>query len=205
METRITDELTAMNAIKENFLTKSGWVLSYMTRRSIDAEETPLAWWSYPALTFLKERLNKSMTVFEYGCGYSTLWMAKKCSKVYSVESDAAWYERMKMVIPGNVEIIHRPQESFASEISTDERHAKAYDVVIIDGADRVNCAKQCEYGLKDDGVIIFDNCGTRWKEGFEYLMERGWRRIIFQGLAPICTYEVRTAILYRPNNCFKI
>lgn len=201
METRITDEAHAMEALGRDFLSKSGWLISYMTRRAVDADEKPLPWWSYPFIEFLKTKIKKDMRVFEFGCGYSTLWLASKTSEVHSVESDRLWFERMIPVIPENVTLLHREGDDFAGELLK----YTGFDIIVIDGADRVNCAKIAPRALKEDGVIIFDNFGTRWAEGFRYLEALGFRRIIFDGLAPICTYAVRTAILYRTNNCFNI
>jgi protein-L-isoaspartate O-methyltransferase len=40
----------------------------------------------------LERRLNKTLSVFEYGSGYSTLFYARCARSVISVEYDQAWY-----------------------------------------------------------------------------------------------------------------
>ena len=42
----------------------------------IDKNSNPLPWVTYGFIDFISERLNKSIDVFEYGSGNSTLWYA---------------------------------------------------------------------------------------------------------------------------------
>jgi hypothetical protein len=34
-------------------------------------------------------------SVFEWGSGWSTIWLAERCARVVSMESDLAWHERI--------------------------------------------------------------------------------------------------------------
>ena len=82
----------------------------------------------------------------------------------------------------------------------------KEFDVVVIDGRERVQCAKNCIQALKDDGVIIWDNSDrTEYQEGYDFFDAIGFKKIDFNGLGPIGNKEWRTTIYYRSNNCFNI
>ena len=55
-------------------------------RRS--AMEMELPWFLYGAIDFLQEFLQREMEVFEFGSGGSTLFFARRCARVESVEED---------------------------------------------------------------------------------------------------------------------
>jgi len=80
------------------------------------------------------------------------------------------------------------------------------FDVVIIDGRERVQCAKNCLKSLKNNGVIIWDNSDeSQYTEGFDYLTIKGFKKIDFEGMGPIGYTKWRTSIYYRDDNCFDI
>lgn len=51
-----------------------------------------IPWLVFSCISFLDEWLSKSMSIFEYGSGGSTLYFAEKAGSIVSVEHDAAWY-----------------------------------------------------------------------------------------------------------------
>lgn len=52
-------------------------------------------WLTFGAIDFLESRLDKSMRVFEYGCGGSTIFFASRAGQVCAVEHDARWSRRV--------------------------------------------------------------------------------------------------------------
>ena len=72
-------------------LRKLGWFRSVREKRSVDATGAPLPWFTYPAIEFISERLKPTQVVYEYGCGGSTVWFARHCDKIYSVEHIEEW------------------------------------------------------------------------------------------------------------------
>ena len=56
-----------------------------------DLAGNPLPWMSLPAIDFLKERVPNDIFVFEYGCGYGSIWWAKRARKVVSIEHNKEW------------------------------------------------------------------------------------------------------------------
>ena len=53
-------------------LSSLGWYYATENGMVLDEEKHPMPWYSYSAVYFLKERLNKNMAVFEFGSGFST-------------------------------------------------------------------------------------------------------------------------------------
>jgi hypothetical protein len=75
---------------------------------------------------------------------------------------------------------------------------------VVIDGRDRVNCARNCVPALKPDGVVVWDNVERdEYAEGLRFLAESGFRRLDFAGMPPGLVEKTRTAVLYRAANVF--
>jgi hypothetical protein len=72
-----------------------------------------MPWISFSAIRFITRFVKPEMVVFEYGSGGSTIFWAKHCSKVFSVEHDLDWYQKMKNEISrlgiSNVEYILAP------------------------------------------------------------------------------------------------
>ena len=73
------------------------------SQSNIDSEACPLVdekpWITFSSIEFLEKILTKDMIVYEYGTGGSTLFFAKRAKKVYSVEHDKEWFERVSKVI----------------------------------------------------------------------------------------------------------
>jgi len=55
-----------------------------------------LPWITYDAIDFLDALLTRSMTVFEYGSGGSTLWLSMRVGQLYSVEHEKTWGQRVR-------------------------------------------------------------------------------------------------------------
>src|SRR5437763_7490952 len=58
------------------------------------AEKVPL--FAIGAIQFLESYLTKADRVFEYGCGFSTVWLAKRVGAIISVDDDPIWYDRIR-------------------------------------------------------------------------------------------------------------
>lgn len=188
---------------KSGPLRDDGWFRSFKEEASVDANGNPIPWITYPAIEFLKKRIKKEMSVFEYGCGGSTLWWASMVNEVISIEHEKSWYQRILPTIPNNVSIEYVPLE-YGGEYSRQILNYKdRFDIVVIDGRDRVNCGFNTVDALKHDGVIIWDNSDQKeYEEGYQFLLNNGFKKIEFIGLAPIVNWKAETGIFYRHDNC---
>lgn len=188
------------------YLERIGWVRSVQKKMPMDREGKPLPWITYPAIIFLKQRIASHFRVFEFGSGNSTLWWSSLVKSVVSCEHDKKWFTRMKEVMPANVEYIHRELEYDGEYCRTVMAYPAEFDILVIDGRDRINCAKNGIAALKEGGVVLWDNSNReKYAEGYGYLAENGFRRLDFYGLGPINVREWCTSIFYRKENCLEL
>jgi predicted O-methyltransferase YrrM len=162
----------------------------------------PIPWITYPSIQFIEPRLRPEMSVFEYGSGFSTQWWAKRVQRVVSCEHDREWYERTRAGVPGNVQMIHasREQHEYSNQIL---KYSNEFDVIVIDGRDRVLCAQNSVAALKPTGVILWDNAErAEYQPGCQSLLQQGFRRVDFWGLSPMVIWENMTSLFYRDGNC---
>ena len=80
------------------------------------------------------------------------------------------------------------------------------YDVVVIDGRDRVNCLKHALERLTPSGVVLLDDSHRpRYAAAHEHAREAGFRSLRLQGLKPRGREIDETTIFYRDGNCLGI
>lgn len=176
-------------------------------KKPLDMHGQAQPWFTYGFMAFLKERINDGMSVFEFGSGNSTLWFSKYGCKLVSVEHDLAWFNAMKdqLVSHPNVEYLHRDLENgtYAKEITN---YSGIFDIIVLDGRDRVNCCLNSLGALKEKGVVIWDNSDREeYAEGYQFLKSNDFKRIDFHGLGPINSRAWCTSIFYREENCLNI
>jgi len=115
---------------------------------------------------FLFSFLDKSKRVLEWGSGYSTIAIAERCAEVQSIEHDKAWVDKMADSIPGNAKVhyVKRNSEEAPGDDGTMENYynyvlfAKTlgkFDVILVDGRARVQCAKLAVKLLNEGGTIL--------------------------------------------------
>jgi hypothetical protein len=203
---RETTKLLALREFrnKASYLETVGWFESHFSRMAVDRECKPIPWLTYPSIAFLGQRLNKNLNLFEYGSGNSTLWWADHVSQVTSCEHDRSWYDKIAPRLPSNAQYIYSELGSGYSSVIS--QYDSEFDVVVIDGRERVQCARNALSALNRGGVIIWDNSDReKYLPGIHALQEAGFRRIDFYGMVPIATFESCTSIFYRSENCFDI
>lgn len=129
-----------------------------------------MPWYTLPALKWLKQQDTKSWKVFEYGCGYSTIWWRLNCSLLKSIDSDRNWSKAM-----GAWHI-----SSKESYIEGAIIHPDKWDCIIVDGVDREECTAFCLPYLEKGGVLIIDNYDSEnYDIGKTEEILRGWPVVI--------------------------
>lgn len=186
-------------------MNRRGWFGSVVSGRPQDGNGNPLPWFTYPSIDFLRERVPADAKVFEYGMGASTLWWSKIAGKVCSVEHHKGWFDTISVHLPENVspELCDLRTEEYVNAV---ERPSESFDIIVIDGRRRVECARRCPNALSERGVIVWDNSERQgYNEGHAFLRSKGFRRIEFYGFGPVAGHEWCTSIFYRENNCLGI
>jgi hypothetical protein len=199
-------DLAVLRLVREGYLVDSGWVESTQTLRAADATGAPIPWMTYAFVEFLEGRLRPDFSVFEFGTGQSTLYFAPRVARLVGVECNRDWYDSLRGGIPDSV-TLHFCEQSVGGDYCRMARGAGGgFDLVVVDGRDRVNCMKQSLDALTDRGVMILDDsCRERYAEGRAYLTARGYRCLDFWGLAPIKNVKSCTSVFYRQGNCLQI
>lgn len=188
------------------YMQEYGWLESCKTGLSIDSRNKGLPWITYSAMEFLQKRIKKDMHVLEYGCGGSTFWWAERVTEIISIEHDKKWYEKIKKGILPNVKLVWLNLVYGGDYSAYVLKYRQYFDIVVIDGRDRVNCLRNSLNALKDDGIVLFDNTDREeYKEAYDLLSQKGFRELEFVGLAPCVSFKSKTSIYYRQNNCFEI
>jgi predicted O-methyltransferase YrrM len=123
-----------------------------------------------------------------------------------AVEHDAQWARRISAEAPANASVQHVPLDDGGEYARNALAHGTLFDVVVIDGRDRIRCVPTAVQALRPAGVIVFDNTDRpQYLEGDRALSGAGFRRIDFVGMAPVIDYKTQTSVYYRPDNCLGI
>lgn len=191
---------------KNSYLRKIGWLDSFKAKVPINIEGEAIPWFTYSAISFLDKRVDNDLSIFEFGNGNSTLWWAGKVKSVISCEHDLSWFKKIESKVPKNVKIMHIDFERNGEYCRSILKYEKKFDLVVVDGRDRVNCAKHSVEALTHNGVIVWDNTNrTRYAEGCRFLLDDGFKKLDFDGMSPLNYHNSCTSVFYRQDNCLGI
>ena len=190
----------------KGYLNSIGWFTAFDQKQAVDGEGNALPWVTYSFIDFIRDRINKTQHIFEYASGSSTIFYAERAGKVTSVEHDQGWFDKVKGTSPANAEMIfcalQRDGEYARKAALLDQK----FDIIIVDGRDRVNCCKYSLAALSPDGVIVLDDSEREVYEPARALLkDKGFKEISFSGISPGLFYEKATSVFYKENNCLNI
>ncbi len=190
----------------QGYLRERGWFESALMKQSVNKDNSPLIWCTYPFIDFISARLKNDMSVFEYGCGNSTLWFSEKVKKIDSVEHNRKWFERINSLKPGNSNVVLKEESDPEGYAKAVRESNERYDIIFIDGIERNKCIKYSIDSLKSGGIIILDNSERKdYSESFSFLKDAGFKNIDFFGISPIVNCTSCTTIFYKSDNCLGI
>jgi hypothetical protein len=191
------DAVTRLLPPGTNMLETSGWLQSLQAGRPVDRQGAPIPWMNYGAIDFIGAKITADMRVFEWGAGFSSLWFAKHVKEVISIEENVAWYRELKPQLPSNVALMCLPaRDDYVRAIRTTTGE---FDVIVIDGVHRNECASESISRLSANGMVVFDNSdGSDYDSSMAMFNQAGFLRIDFWGLIPSYLYKNCTSILFR-------
>ena len=165
---------------------------SRQEQRGVDKDGRPVPWYTFAAIEYLSSLDWSNQTVFEYGCGQSTLWWSVRAKSVTAVEHNADWHRQVSETAPENVTLLLKTDDYVQA---IDGRGS--FNVIIIDGISRSrnDCAVLAPEHLAPGGVIIFDN-SDRYPEACHYLRDQGLLQIDFHGPVPMGAQTNTTSLL---------
>ena len=161
-----------------------------------------LPWISYRAIDRLEEVVSRESTVFEFGGGGSTLWFAERCRSVVTVEHDPQWFPALEELVGNleNVELIHETdQDDWSGYVNAIGHFPDAhFDLVVVDGRERVRCLEQAMPKVKPGGYLVLDNSDrARYQRALTFAA--AWPSETFRGLVPTLADQGCTTIWQRP------
>jgi hypothetical protein len=137
---------------------------------------TPLSlgmpWWSFGATRAVGKFLRADMTVFEFGSGGSSIFLAERTARVTCVEDEDKWAhlvcsEAERRGI-GNLKVLHHPFDfhnpvNFRDSDYLASLGSGSYDVIVVDGKEesekvRDICFYAAEARIKPGGLIVLDD-----------------------------------------------
>jgi hypothetical protein len=200
------EERVLLGFKKSGYLYDIGWTRSIITENIVDLSNNPVPWVTYPFIQFISEKKLADLEIFEFGSGNSTLFYANKAAHVSSVEHNKFWYDKIKSTMPLNVELSYCELGDGDEYSNYAMRTGKLYDMIIVDGSERVKCCLNNIGALKSTGIVVLDDTELKnWDEAVAFLKGKGFKKLDFWGTAPNVYYLRCTSIFYRPDNCLDI
>jgi len=193
------------------------WLHSLFAIYDIEAMiRLDLPWWTLRSTKlvdhFLRHR--PGATVFEYGSGASTVYLAKRAEIVISAEHDPQWHALVTEKVAGHPNVLMtlaeaipaEPQSEFGSDhsawrdrdfrnyVNAIDRFEGLFDLIVIDGRCRNRCLQAATRRLKPDGLILFDNAGRkRYRQALE---DCSLTKLVTKGLTACLPYPDSTVLL---------
>ena len=193
-------------ASQSSELRKSGWFESVGASQPIAKDGSVVPWMNYAIVDLFKERLNDGLSMFEYGSGFSTCFFAARVKSIKSVEYDEQWHEKVVQMVPSNASVVFEPYDESPTYREAILRDEDSYDVIVIDGQDRVGCIRVASDRLSQQGVIVLDDSDRDYyQRGFDHMNQRGYRSLSIAGMKPGSASRHQTTIFYRDGNCLAI
>lgn len=195
----------------------SQWVVSL----SGDFTGSGQPWLPYELIDWLDEFCEPKHRVFEYGSGNSTLFFAERVHTIYSIEHDPDWYQKMLEHIAGKENVELTLKEPIQTKLTPEVRSEKSpyqgmdfydyvhtiedpsdgpYNLVLVDGRARSDCALLAMKHVADGGVLILDDAQRpRYKSARRKLTQHWQPPEVYDGLKPGCKGRAKTEVYRRP------
>jgi hypothetical protein len=175
-----------------------------------------LPWWTFASADRVSEFLcvHPRARAFEWGSGASTMWLARRCASVTSVEHDTTWAAQMAPLLPGNATLrVVEPAAhgeggavpsakpgyaglDFGAYVAAIDTVPGCFDLIVIDGRAREACLDRAVERLAAGGLIVLDNVDRqRYRDAvarYGHRLDVVWTR----GRTPALPYPTRTALI---------
>ena len=106
-------------------------------------------WLSNQVIEFIKEL--KPKTVFEFGSGYSTIFLENIAEKLVSIDHDIRWYKKIKPELKKTEYHLIHP-EKYPEFI---KKYNIIFELTLVDGIQREKCILN---SIKNSKIIILDD-----------------------------------------------
>ena len=167
----------------------------------LDRDGNPIPWYTYPAIEYLSQFDYSSKKVLEYGCGYSSLFWSNRAQKVVSIEDNLQWFEKWRKEFKAeNLDIRWRDEGEIYEKAAFEDN--QKYDVIVIDGKRRWQCAEAAVRALEQGGMVILDdsdriNTSEEYVKAVDILQKANLLQVDFYGFCPMNNYTKTTSVFF--------
>lgn len=167
-----------------------GHLESKLKKEALNGKKEPIPWFTYPAIDYLDQLDLSNKIMLEWGTGNSSLFFSKKVKKLYSIEHNREWYKLVKRHQIDNQTLMY-DETDYSTLPKTFNIN---FDIILIDGVNREDCAREALNLINEKGLIILDN-SDRHPNIAKFFREKGLIEIDFHGFGPINDYTWTTSI----------
>lgn len=151
-------------------------------------------WIRAEAIAKLEDILRPDWTVFEWGGGGSTIWLAQRVARLVAVEQAPMWIGRIarrlhELDLLDRVDLVYikadveRKYYQFADYIF--EFPIGHFDLVFVDGKARDRCLANAQDRVRLGGWVVLDDSQRReYDEGAVLYENDAWEKTVIRGLA---------------------
>jgi len=140
-------------------------------------------WMHDNEIAMIEKYLSANKNMLEWGSGGSTVYFAPKVKQLFSIEHVKEWFDKISKIIPANVNLnyvaanneVSITESSFndyADYINYAKTFDTVFDVVLIDGRARVECAKFILDFIHRDSVVIIHDFYKKNRNRYRKVLE---------------------------------
>jgi len=175
------------------FLTTFDYKISIRIKPKINGVHYPYI--STSAVKWLMSLNLKDKKILEFGSGYSSIFFCERGAKVYAVERDNEWKERINCHLSNLDKNI-----TFVDGNKLDEVGKIIFDIIFIDDNIREQRLSYAIKNLKEEGIIIFDN-SERYPELMNETNKQGFLIFNFWGNCADTHKQICTSVMLKNKN----
>ena len=189
---------------------------------SLGISELDVPWWTYGAIDAVERFITEhdgDVRVFEWGSGASTIWLARRVTRVDSVEHHRGFGEMIQARLAGefpnaDLQIVEPVRSAnpvvgshkeghgeldFADYVAHIDKLAATrgpFELIVVDGRARESCVAAALPHLANGGIIVFDN--TRRRRYRAAIASLPVSEVRYRGLTPTLPYPDQTSVITR-------
>jgi hypothetical protein len=180
-------------------------IARYLQNLFVRPIHSGLPWFTFGAIDFLNTYIRPYHTVFEYGCGGSTIFFAARAASIECVEHNRAWATSVATGLSNvHIRFEQAGREPPLSASPYCQALDRSFDIIVVDGwalgkcnkddrravMSRAACFARAEKYAKPDSIIVLDDA---W---FDPTLKHHARdRLIFTEAGPWRTGVSRTDV----------
>lgn len=175
---------------------------SWLRARKASTMQLRVPWLPFRVMERLEQKLDGTSKVAEFGGGGSTLWFADRAGEVVTIEHDEEWYPVLADAVadlPGCSLEFRSAADDYADYVPALDRFPDGYfDVVVVDGRERVRCFEAAVPKVAPGGLLVLDDTERgRYRRAFDIV---DWPHVTYRGLAPTQTLPAQSTVWQRPD-----